>query len=68
MSSISKIALSQSEYDLLAEKDPETLYFVADDSSLDSFSYPAKKITNCPNCGAVLSSDGHCEYCGTYVY
>lgn len=22
-------------------------------------------LTNCPNCGAPLSSDGYCEYCGT---
>lgn len=24
-------------------------------------------MTNCPNCGAVLESDGTCEYCGTHV-
>ena len=23
--------------------------------------------TNCPNCGAVISMDGKCEYCGTIV-
>lgn len=27
--------------------------------------YPRK--TNCPNCGAVISADGKCEYCGTIV-
>lgn len=26
-----------------------------------------KDITNCPNCGAPLLSNGHCEYCGTVV-
>lgn len=24
-------------------------------------------MTNCPNCGAVLESDGTCEFCGTHV-
>lgn len=24
-------------------------------------------LTNCPNCGAPLSSDGYCEYCKTKV-
>lgn len=23
--------------------------------------------TNCPNCGAVIGTDGECEYCGTIV-
>lgn len=23
--------------------------------------------TNCPNCGAVLDKNGHCDYCGTNV-
>ena len=23
--------------------------------------------TNCPNCGAPLTPDGHCEYCDTTV-
>lgn len=23
-------------------------------------------ITNCKNCGAPLSGENHCEYCGTY--
>ena len=26
-----------------------------------------KMLTNCPNCGAVLRSDGYCEYCKTKV-
>lgn len=26
-----------------------------------------KILTNCPNCGAPLSSDGYCEYCKTKV-
>lgn len=25
------------------------------------------KITNCPNCGAILV-DNHCNYCGTTIY
>lgn len=25
----------------------------------------AKPLTNCPNCGGVLDSLGHCHYCGT---
>lgn len=25
------------------------------------------RITNCPNCGAPLSSSGECRYCGTVV-
>lgn len=24
-------------------------------------------VTNCPNCGAALTSDGYCEYCKTKV-
>lgn len=23
--------------------------------------------TNCPNCGAPLNQNGHCDYCGTNV-
>lgn len=26
-----------------------------------------KLLTNCPNCGAPLSSDGYCSYCNTKV-
>lgn len=26
----------------------------------------AKKLFNCPNCGAPISEGEHCEYCGTY--
>ena len=25
------------------------------------------KVTNCPNCGAPLSEDRHCNYCDTYI-
>jgi len=27
-----------------------------------------KTTTNCPNCGAPLSPNGYCEYCGTTVH
>ena len=26
-----------------------------------------KLLTNCPNCGGVLSTDGRCPYCGTHA-
>lgn len=26
-----------------------------------------KTITNCPNCGAVITKPGKCEYCGTFI-
>lgn len=26
-----------------------------------------KMLTNCPNCGAPLTSDGYCEYCKTKI-
>ena len=27
----------------------------------------SKLITNCPNCGGELTSDGYCQYCNTKV-
>ena len=51
---------------ILTPNEMRQIIGLPDVDDCQNIEYPVP-VTNCPNCGALLKSDGICEYCGTHI-